>query len=145
MKKGMIFSIDSLVAFVILLIALMGFVFMLDSYERRVVESAKFFYLEEKTIMAADSFVKNYSNKNALFGSAIFSPDKKRILNNELNNQNNFLEYSEKNGFFVKRVSVGKKVLFENQTESKNCVTVKRFVLFESQKNIVEYTGCLVD
>lgn len=145
MQKGLIFSIDSLLAFIILLIALMGFVFMLADYEKRVNESSKFFYLEEKTIMAADSFVKNYSNKNALFGSAIFDLDKKRILNNELNNKKNFIEYFEITGFFVKRVLIGKTVLFESEKESKNCITVKRFVLFDSQKKIVEYTGCLVE
>ena len=64
MIRGTIFSIDSMLAFVILMITTLAFLGALSNYEHRVSESSRDFYLEEKTILASDSFVKNYSPKN---------------------------------------------------------------------------------
>lgn len=145
MNRGMIFSIDAMIAFIIILSSILGFAVMLGNYEFRVSESANQFYLEEKTIMAADSFVKNNSIRNSVFGLAIFDIDKKRVKSNELSLafSSPFLSYDEDEGFFVKKIVVGEKVLFEDEKESTNCLSVKRFVLFESEKQVVTYTGCV--
>jgi hypothetical protein len=147
MEKGMIFSIDAMIAFFVLLIALLGFAVALANYESRVHLASTHFYLEEKTIMAADSFVKNRSNENAIFGTAIKDYEKRRIKSNELSIEDStlFSEYSEKNGFFVKKIVSNTKVLFESSSEGKECFSVRRFVLINSKKQIIEFTGCLIE
>jgi hypothetical protein len=145
MEKGMIFSIDSMVSFTLILIILLGFIFSLNNYALRVHTNSKNFYLEEKTLTSADSFVKNHSTNNGLFGIAIFDFDKKRVKNNQLSIflAAPFTEYFEEDGFFVKQISIEKNVFFKSEKIGIECVTLKRFVLFESKKSIVEYTGCL--
>ena len=145
MEKGMIFSTDAMIAFIIILAALLGFVMAIGNYEARVQSVSKNFYLEEKTIMAADSFVKNHSNTNAVLGIAEIDYDKKRVKNNVLSLflAPQFSEYAEEGGFFVKKIIIGEEVLFESELKGKECMTVRRLVLYESEKKITEYTGCL--
>jgi hypothetical protein len=133
-----------MLAFLIVLVAVIAFVSALSEYGRRVETAARNFYLEEKTMLAADSFVKNHSAKNALLGAAVFDGEKMRVKSNELSSLNfSGIAGVDAGGFFVKRVSAGEEIIYESEEEGKNCVSVKRFVLLDSAKKIIFYTGCL--
>jgi len=108
------------------------------------------FYLEEKTLMIADSLVKNLNEENPLLGSCVKDGDKKRIKSNEIDEtlllQAKSFELKE---FFVKELSwkIGatEKRITLSEKESANCLTAKRFALIGSKKGVIEVKGCLTD
>jgi hypothetical protein len=144
--NGAIFSIDALLAFIILLFALLSFSITLTNYSQSILFSSRQFYLEEKTILAADSFVKNYSSQNGLLGAAILDFDKKRIRANELSTLNfeSFNNYNSEN-FFVSKIYSANETIYDSGLQSESCFSVKRFVLLDSQKKIITYQGCLIE
>lgn len=142
--NGAMFSIDALLAFVILLFAVLSFTITLSNYSENILLSSKQFYLEEKTILVADSFVKNHSLQNGLLGSAILDSDKKRIRANELSTLN-FQSFNDYNAgiFYINRVYSENELIYDSGLKSESCFSVKRFVLSDGQKKIVTYQGCL--
>ena len=147
-NRGFIFSIDALIAFTIMLFSLLVFVIILSNSTTQLVKSTENFYLEEKTIFVADSFVKNFDTENSLLGACVFDLEKKRIKSNELT-RTNFanMHKLQIDDFFVKQVIIKthlkeERIFFDARNE-KECVTVKRFVILDGEKAIVLLEGCL--
>ena len=144
--NGAIFSIDALLAFIIFLFIILSFTVTLSNHSNDILNASKQFYLEEKTILAADSFVKNNVSENGLLGSASIDFDKKRIRANELTtiNFHKFKDYNSGN-FFVNSIHSGNTVIYDSGLKSENCFSVKRLVLLDGQKKVITYMGCLTE
>lgn len=146
-NKGIIFSMDTLIAFTILLFILMVFVINVNSSTNNLTQNVGHFFLEEKTFLIADSLVKNYNEENNLLGACVYDPKKRRVKSNEINSQNFLnLKTINQDNFFVKSVSYttntrNKKVVLSE--ENGECIIVKRFVLIDGEKGVVFVEGCI--
>lgn len=149
-EKGAIFSIDTLIGFTLTLLILLSFVQLTTNVFMQQKQNIKQFYLEEKTIMIADSLIKNRNEKNPLLGACIIDNDKKRVKSNEIEEelllQAKKFELKE---FFVKELTWEKnkttKIILLNNKNSNNCILVKRFALINNEKAIITIQGCLVE
>jgi len=119
-----------------------------QSYSQKEIE-IKDQFLEEKTLVLADSLVKNFNPENTTLGSAIVDHEKKRIKSNELTTANlkNAKAFQTGN-FFVKQISWKKTNTFQekiilNNSNTKNCLSAKRFVIIDGEKAIIELIGCI--
>jgi hypothetical protein len=148
-EKGMIFTLDAGIAFTIMLIGMLVFATTLANTAEKAGQNITNFELEEKALMIADTFVKNYDENNTLRGACIYDKDKKRILTNELSSKNiQTAKQAELERFFVKSITYktktkektiqftqkenGETEMLENSI--KECLTVKRFVLIDGEK-----------
>jgi len=146
-SKGMIFSLDAMISFVIILICALLFVFALNNYAQKAEQSVKDFELEEKALMIADSFVKNLDENNTIRGAGIYDSDKKRVRTNELTTENikkaKSIEFGE---IFVKSLTYT--ITEKSQTlqlslkKSNECISAKRFVLIDGEKAIIQILTC---
>jgi hypothetical protein len=146
-NRGIIFSIDALVAFIIVLFMLLAFVVTLNNETNNLTQNIGHFFLEEKTILVADSLIKNYNEENALLGACLFDFEKRRVRSNELSSLNfNNLKKLNLNDFFVKSIS------YQTKTKSKKyliessegiCLVVRRFVLIDGEKGLIFVEGCV--
>ncbi len=149
-KKGAIFSIDALIAFTLTLLILLSFVQLTTNIFVQQKEQVKQFYLEEKTLMIADSLVKNRNLENSLLGACAADSDKKRITGNEIEEQL-LLQAKpfELKEFFAKELKFETKgmtkIISLNNKESENCLSAKRFALIDGEKSIIEIKGCLIE
>jgi hypothetical protein len=150
-SKGMIFSFDAMISFLILLFfifVLVNFISEKYLFEKQEVDH---FFLEEKVLLCADSFVKNHNPQNTTLGAAIVDTEKKRAESNKLTLANilQAKPYSTGN-FFIKKIQYYNQNQ-ETQTielstvKSQNCISSKRFVLIDGEKSIIEFTGCIID
>jgi len=144
----MIFSIDAIIAFSLMLMGMLVFVTVLSNSGNSAVQQAKELFLEEKTFAIADSLVKNYNQENTLLGACTTDLKKKRVLSNELTAQNLLsAKPIELEGFFVKSISyntgAGEKQILLSQKDSDKCISAKRFVLLDGAKTIISVKGCL--
>jgi hypothetical protein len=149
-SRGIIFSFDIIITFLIILFGITVFVFALHNNTNSFVKNVDDFFLEEKTIFVADSFVKNFDPTNALLGSCVIDLEKRRVKSNELASANfSNLKSLGIESFFVKRVSyrvlgnTSEQIIYSSARQSLNCLTAKRFVLIDAQKALVFVTGCL--
>ena len=146
-NRGIIFSMDTLVAFVIVLFILLIFVFSVNNQTNKITQNIGHFFLEEKVMLVADSLVKNYNEENNLLGACIIDVEKKRVKSNEIDSVNfSNLKPIKQDTFFVKSVSYQtntrtNKIIVENR--SGNCLVVKRFVLIDDEKGFVFVEGCV--
>lgn len=150
-NKGLIFSTDLIITVSIMLFSIFFFLIIINNNFQQNIEFEKEKYLESKTIFVADSFVKNFNENNTLLGACIIDFEKKRVLSNEINS-NNFSKIKELEitDFFIKKISYKnyfeEKTFYENKLKKpKNCVSISRFVLLNSIKSIITFTGCLND
>jgi len=150
--KGMIFSFDAMIAFIIMLFMISVFALTLGNYSTQVLAQEQNFFLEEKTIFVADAFVKNYNSDNALLGGCIIDLDKKRVKSNEISSALlNNTKQIEIEGFFVKEAKIKSldktisKIFLSDNRESEQCIAIKRFVLIDGKKALVLITGCLIE
>ncbi|NMA44878.1 MAG: hypothetical protein GX950_03655 [Candidatus Diapherotrites archaeon] len=148
--KGMIFSFDTMISFIIMLFVIFGSIYFISTNYEKQKENLENFYLTEKTLLTIDSLVKNHNEENYLLGSATIDILKKRVKSNELTKENllNSKKF-ELNDFFVKEISwkndLENKKIVLNQRESKKCFSSKRFVKIDGEKSIIELKGCLVE
>lgn len=148
--KGMIFSFDTMIAFIIILFVIFGSIYFISTNYEKQKENLENFYLTEKTMLTLDSLVKNNNPENYLLGSAIIDLSKKRVKSNELKKENLLNSKSfELKDFFVKELSwkndsESKKIVL-SQRESKKCFSSKRFVKIDGIKSIIELKGCLIE
>ncbi len=152
-QKGIIFSTDAMLAFSITLLMILGFAIALGNYSERMSEKSESFFLEEKTFMVADSFVKNYNSENTMLGACIVDYEKKRVKSNWIDSTNfEEIKQVDINGFFVKEIvaksnitekTPSEKHIFLDNFEGKNCLKVERFVLIDGEKAIIQIEGCL--
>jgi hypothetical protein len=145
-SKGLIFSMDALVAFIIVLSMLLIFVLTINNNGNNLTQNVGHFFLEEKVMLIADSLVKNHNEENNLLGSATIDLEKKRVKSNELNLANfNNLKSIKQDDFFIKSVSYKtnfkkEKWIIENKIGE--CLIVKRFALIDGVKGIIFVEGC---
>ena len=147
--KGMIFSLDAGISFTILLISILVFVLMLNNYAQKAVQNTENFELEEKALMIADSFVKNFDENNPIRGAGIYDSEKKRVKTNELTLENikkaKTISFSK---IFVQKISYLTKTREEiftidtDKNQTKECITAKRFALIDGEKGIIQIQTC---
>lgn len=143
-NKGAIFSLDALISFSITLVILLLFISTVTQNYSAQKENLLNYYLEEKTLMVIDSLVKNNNPENFLLGACITDTDKKRIKSNELSLlQLTNVKPFELKEFFVKQITWKDNVKLLSEKESHNCITMQRFVLIDSERDIILLTGCL--
>ena len=145
-QKGAIFSLDAAIAFSLALLSALVFACALGNYSSGLVGEEESIFLQEKTMMVADSFVKNRNPENALLGACTVDPDKKRVRSNELGSEAfEGIRPLSMDGFFVKRVSVPAKGFSKELDARKGsrCIVVKRFALVDGEKAVIEVEGCL--
>ena len=145
-EKGAIFSLDAAIAFALTLLSLLAFASALGNHSSQITGQEESVFLQEKTLMVADSFVKNYNPENGLLGACAVDPEKRRVKSNELDSRNFAgIRPFAAGSFFVKKVSVPAKGFARelDARQGKQCLTVRRFVLVDGEKAIVEVEGCL--
>ena len=146
-NRGIIFSMDALIAFVIVLFMLLMFVFSVNNQTNKITQNIGQFFLEEKIMLVADSLVKNYNEENSLLGACIIDVEKKRVKSNEISSANfSNLKPLKQDAFFVKSVSYQtqtkkNKIVVENKIGT--CLIVKRFVLIDGEKGLIFVEGCV--
>jgi len=151
-QKGIIFSIDATISFVIALISILIFVLYLSNIvlsEERNIEQIE---LDQKAIFIADSMVKNQNSDNALLGACNYDIDKKRVITNNLNYTQ--IKTNSKpitiGNFFVKNIVITfvntnqKETIILSEKNSNNCTNVKRFALVDNFKAIIEVKTCKI-
>jgi hypothetical protein len=149
-QKGIIFSIDSMIAFIIMLFVIFGTIYFISTNYEKQKENILDFYLMEKTLLLTDSLVKNNSLENYLLGAAIIDLEKKRVKSNELKKKYLMLAKSfELEDYFVKEISwknnfESKKIVL-SEKNSQKCFSSKRFVKIDGEKSIIELKGCLIE
>ena len=149
-EKGIIFSTDVIIAFIIALITTLIFVSYMSNItlnEERKIEQIE---LDEKAIFIIDSMVKNQNEENALLGACNYDGAKKRVLTNNLNYlqiKTNSKPLSLEN-FFVKSIAITftgtnqKETIILSEELAKNCTSIKRFTLIDGFKAIIEVKTC---
>lgn len=146
-NKGIIFSMDALVAFVIVLFMLLIFVFSVNNQTNKITQNVGHFFLEEKVMLVADSLVKNFNEENSLLGACIVDIEKKRVKSNEIASINfSNLKPFHQDDFFIKSVSyqtTTRKNKFLIENKEGECLVVKRFVLIDGEKGFVFVEGCV--
>ena len=148
--RGIIFSLDAGISFTIVLVMALIFVTFLAQNASSTGKEIKNFELEEKAILIADSLVKNYDENNSTLGACILDNEKKRVRTNEisLSNLNNAKPlslgeiYAE--SISIKTNSIQKTFQIETK-KSIECVSVKRFVLVDGEKGIIEAKTCTTE
>jgi hypothetical protein len=142
-EKGMFYSIDLIVSFCLILITI---IVLMSSYFQNYnfnLNQFKDNELTEKTIFLADSFIKNRNIENSLFGSCQIDYEKKRIISNQLDESLfDKIKQIDIENFFVKEIKLNDTQIFQDLLESKDCVTVKRYVLINNDKKILSLKGC---
>lgn len=113
-------------------------------------QSFKQFFLEEKTIMLADSLVKNRNAELSLAGSAFFDSEKRSVISNlvefSLLNSAKPAKFGSVEVFelSLQRKSQRQEIIFSNSLPSGNCVSIKRLVVLQetSEKAVVGVIAC---
>jgi hypothetical protein len=130
-----------------MLISLVLFVFALNNYSDKAVQNIETFELEEKALLIADSFAKNFDKNNTLLGACIYDSDKKRVKTNEISSVN--IQNSKSvifGNIFVKSITYTKgsetKTLTLSTKNSVDCISAKRFVLIDGEKAIIQILTC---
>ncbi|MFA5357362.1 MAG: hypothetical protein WC308_00350 [archaeon] len=151
-NKGMIFSTDAIIASTIILFSLLIFFTNISNYSENISKTSKQLILEEKTLLTADAFVKNYSPENALLGACKVDYEKKRVKSNEIESKNfSTIKQTASKKFFIKKITLtntnakNEKTIFTEEKNSETCITAKRLAFVDSEKTIVEITGCLIE
>jgi hypothetical protein len=143
----MIFSTDAIIAFSIMLLTMLAFACTLANTAQNSLQTTTNLELEEKTLMIADSMVKNYFEKNTLLGACITDTDKKRVKTNEINSANlKKAKQPDIEGIFVQKILFKTKTTKETieleKKQAKECLTAKRYALIDGEKGIIETTIC---
>ncbi len=149
-QKGIIFSTDAVISFIIALFTTMIFVLYLSNIATNEQQNIEQIELDEKAIFVIDSMVKNQNIENAILGACNYDLSKKRVMPNNLN----FTQITtnsktiESKNFFVKDIKITftqtnqKETILLTEQTSKRCINVKRFALIDGRKAIIEVTTC---
>lgn len=146
-NRGFIFSIDLAVSFIAMLLMALLILMHASVLKEQQVESINKFDLQRNAIFLADSLVKNNDAAQPLLGSALFDPEKHRVLSNSLDSVllSRAAQF-EKENFFVNRLSFKdefgvEQVIFEG-TAGKNCLALDRLVLLNGRKGLLAVSVC---
>ncbi|MGI6589080.1 MAG: hypothetical protein ACOX1V_00230 [Candidatus Iainarchaeum sp.] len=148
-QRGIIFSTDATINFVIILFTLLIFTLTLSNTINSTKKELTQLELDQKAIFITDSLIKNQNTNQPLLGGCIYDEEKKRVLTNNID----YLKIKEASGlkinnFFVESITL--EFLKTNQTEkiiystkqTNQCTSVKRFVVTNNQKTIIEVRVC---
>jgi hypothetical protein len=145
-EKGIIYSLDALISFLIMLFACLVFAVILANNATQLEKNIYFFELEEKAMLIADSLVKNLDTNNSLLGACTYNTNTKRVESNKIDLELLFrAKQIDSNKFIVKRITVndGKKTeLNLSSAVLAECIAVKRFVLADGKKAVIEVETC---
>lgn len=138
-SKGIYFSFDFLVAFILLLLCLLLILQNTSALVEKTVLKQKETQLTMTGLFLLDSLIKNRDDENPLMGAAFFNADLKRVEQNtvdlellsKITQKNDFEEFFLKS-VYVKYKNFEKKYLLE-KNEGKNCFGVERFVLIKTK------------
>jgi len=138
-SKGIIFSIDSILAVLIIFLMIFVFVYSIGLKNKKNLENLSEFALFRKAFSLSDLIVKNRNVNFPEKGSACVDFLKKRIIENcvdsALISKSDFLKIKESNVSNVKIVKMnGFEKIFFNTQKKGPCISVERLVLFEKQK-----------
>jgi len=152
-EKGIIFSTDVIISFVIMLFTILIFILFLSNTflsEKRKIEQIE---LDEKAMFLIDSMVKNQNEENSILGACNYDATKKRVLTNNLNYTQ--IKTNSKpitfGDFFVKSITITfttttqKETINLSEKNSKNCISVKRFTIIDGLKAIIEMKTCKIE
>lgn len=149
-EKGIIFSTDAVISFVIMLITILIFVLYLSNSVLKVERNIEQIELDQKAIFIIDSMIKNQNEENALLGACNYDPNKKRVLTNNLNYTQ--IKTNSKpvtiGNFFVKSLAITfthtnqKETINLSEKTSSECINVTRFALVDGLKAIIEVKTC---
>jgi hypothetical protein len=147
MQKGQIFGIDAMISFAIMLFCVLIFVITLANQSQNTLNNLLDFELEEKAALISDSLVKNRDENNSLFGACLIDYDKKRVLENTIEKELlRKAKTAEFEGIFAKQITVTQnkktEIIILDKRNSAQCISIKRFVLIDMQKAILEAMIC---
>jgi hypothetical protein len=130
-----------------MLLSTLIFVSALNNYAQAMKASIEQFEFEEKALLIADSFVKNFDSNNTMLGACIYDSDKKRVKTNVLSSENISRATSISFGsIFTKSITYTSKSLDKTfllkDTNSNECISAKRFVLIEGETAIIQILTC---
>lgn len=149
-QRGIIFSTDAVISFVIALITTLIFVTYLSNTVFSEKQNIEQLELDEKAIFLIDSMVKNQNLDNAILGACNYDSAKKRVLTNNLN----YIQIKTNSkplligNYFVKNIAITftntnqKENINLSENNSTNCTTIKRFALVDGQNAIIEMKVC---
>jgi len=143
MHKGLIFSLDVVIAAMILLLSLSLLFFSLDAFAWENIRQARQTEHELFALALSEIIVKNRNEETPWNGAAYFDDAKKRVEQNVLDpNLLRKIETQKAGKYFLsavyKRTALGKEYYFEEETE--NCLVVERFVVM---KGLIEEKAVL--
>jgi hypothetical protein len=147
MEKGQIFGIDAMLSFTIMLFCVLIFAINLSNHSQNALNNLLDFELEEKAILITDSLIKNRDENNPLLGACIVDYDKKRVLENIIDKD--LLRKAKTasfEGIFAKQIKINQNGTEESiildKRNTTQCISVKRFVLIDAQKAVLEAMIC---
>jgi hypothetical protein len=145
-EAGAIFSLDLMVAFVVLL-ALVHLCMLNMNSSLGNISGMKGIGLEKNAAMLADSLVKNRDLQFPIYGAAKFDGIRKRVLSNEIDE--GLLATAngtEEMPFAVKEISVAQKkggmLRFEGGEAEGECIAVERLVVLNGEKSLLKVVVC---
>jgi hypothetical protein len=140
-RTGFAFSLDLTVAFVAMLLMLSLMFTQLNLVKEEQLAGLEKLSLQERAIFLIDSMVKNRNLQQPFLGSALYDPEKHRILQNQLDPE---ILLNAREADFGK-FSVSRPSFTGNRVVSagaRNCISLDRIVLIEGMVSKVEVTVC---
>ncbi|MFA5361014.1 MAG: hypothetical protein WC290_01035 [archaeon] len=148
-QKGIIFSTDATISFVIILFTILIFTLNLSNTINLTERELTQLELDQKAIFITDSLIKNQNTVQPLLGACIYDEEKKRVLTNNID----YLKIKQSSGlkintFFVESITIEflktkqiEKVIYNTQNTTQ-CTSIKRFIIANNQKAIIEVRIC---
>lgn len=145
-SKGGIFSFDllfaSLAVFLILFLIIQQESFFVSAQRN----SFSNLLLEEKSLLLADSLVKNHIPDSPELGSAVFDLEKKRVISNKIDSvllseiESKEISSFYLSGIYLKYFEKESFLFFEERNG--NCASVERFVSLNGRKTLLGVVLC---
>jgi len=136
-ERGIIFSMDLLIAFLIMCMMMHLALASLSMAVGQASENVRDFSIERKGIYLIDSLVKNHDSNNSVLGSAYFDSGKKRVetgiidysmLKNARPEELDMGDGHYVQGLFIGYVGGRKEEIYTSE-RGRNCIVFERFVL----------------
>lgn len=146
MKRGIIFSIDAMVAFLIICTMMYLVLLSVGTRGNAYVDAHREFLLQKNAFMLADSLIKNCADLNSS-GLANYNFQSKRCESGILNADQNATGKINSDEFFVKKTEIiygndTNKILFEENKPGNNCESVERIAYYQNEKANLRVVVC---
>lgn len=142
-KKGVLFSLDFSIGFLLMLVIVSVFSVFILSLQAREAQELREWKQKKNRVMLMDSLIKRTGER--MPGLALFDESKKRILENriavkELENQSLLKEFDLIRLWIECRDF--NKQLFESSAQSEECGVMSRLVFFRKKKCLLKGKFC---